>query len=84
MTNNGNNHKAEEEQNSIQKNLQDQFCQLKSDETPPEELKDEVFKTLDTIHLVADLIDLFTVKFGSTDAEFLDLLGTDDFFKIEE
>ena len=34
------------------------------------ELKKEVFKTIATLELMADFIDLFTVKFSTIEAEF--------------
>lgn len=56
-----------------QKHLEEQFGQMRSSEPVPEQLKEEVFNSLDTILLVADVVDLFTVKFTQTESEFLDL-----------
>jgi len=57
----------------IQKHLEEQFGQMRPEAPIPEELKEEVFNSLDTLHLVADIIDLFTVKFTQSESEFLDL-----------
>ncbi len=84
MSNQDNNHQAGAEGNPIRNNLHHQFAQLTSEEPAPEALKEEVFDTLDTIHLLADVMDLFTVKFGNTEAEFLDLLDSDELFSDAE
>ncbi len=48
-------------------------------EEAPEGLKEEVFGTLDTIQLTADVFDLFTVKFGKTEGKFIEgLTGSDN------
>lgn len=57
----------------IQQHLEEQFGQMRPTAAVPKQLKEEVFNTLDTLHLVADMIDLFTVKFAQTESEFLDL-----------
>ena len=68
----------------IQKHLEEQFGQMRRPESAPEELKDQVFDTLDTLNLVADIVDLFTVKFSKTEAEFLDLFQEDSAKEEEE
>lgn len=52
-------------------NLEEQFQQLGKDTKAPEDLKKEVFSTLDTLNLFADIADLFTVKFSMTEIEAL-------------
>lgn len=59
--------------NEIRANLEEKFRQLLSDDVPPEEMKEEVFDTLDTLTLIGDIVDLFTAKFGQTENELLDL-----------
>lgn len=59
--------------NPLQKHLEEQFGQIRPQESPPEDLKEEVFDTLDTLLFMADLADLFTVKFSRAEMEFLDL-----------
>ncbi len=61
----------------MRKHLEEQFGQMRSSEPAPEELKEEVFRTLDTLNLLADIVDLFTVKFSKSEAEFLDLFQED-------
>lgn len=43
-----------------------------ANEKAPEALKKEVFSTLDTMQLAADLFDLFTIKFGKSEGRFLE------------
>lgn len=51
------------------KKLAEKFQQLGKTEVLPEELKKEVFGTLDTLNLFADIADLFTAKFTMTELE---------------
>jgi hypothetical protein len=67
------------EKSDIQKHLEEKFKALIPKEDAPEELKKEVFKTLDTLNLIGDIADLFTDKFTKTEAAFFDLAeGEDD------
>lgn len=59
----------------LQIHLEEQFQNLKGKGKLPEEVKKDVFNTLDTLNLIADITDLFTVKFTKTESEFLDLLS---------
>ncbi len=70
--------------NPIKKNLEDMFKQLIPDENAPEELKKEVFQTLDTLNLLGDLADLFTAKFSKTEAVFLGLMQDNEESEKEE
>lgn len=60
--------------NEIRSNLEEQFKNLLPDDGAPEQIKDEVFNTIDTLTFIGDLADLFTAKFGKTESELLDLL----------
>lgn len=51
------------------KKLEDKFQQLGKGTKMPEDLKEEVFSTLDSITLFADIVDLFTTKFSMTEVE---------------
>jgi len=51
------------------KKLVEKFQQLGTKEALPVELKKEVFGTLDTLNLFADIADLFTAKFTMTELE---------------
>lgn len=64
---------SEENNNPFQDKLQDMFADFGPEDAAPEELKKEVFKTLDSINLVADMIDLFTAKFTISEAGLLDI-----------
>lgn len=67
-----------DEKNPIRENLEDKFKQLLPAEDAPEEVKKEVFQTLDTLNLLGDLADLFTVKFSRTEAAFLGMAAEED------
>lgn len=41
----------------------------------PQGLKQEVFNSLETLQLIADIIDLFTFQFVMSEAEFTNMLG---------
>ncbi|MEM8528945.1 MAG: hypothetical protein AAGG68_30205 [Bacteroidota bacterium] len=56
--------------NDLQLSLEEKFKALLPKEDAPEELKKEVFQTLDTLNLVGDIVDLFTDKFIQTEATF--------------
>lgn len=70
--------------NTIKMNLEDIFKQFIPDENAPEELKKEVFQTLDTLNLIGDLADLFTAKFSKTEAVLLGLLHDEEFLDEEK
>lgn len=52
----------------------------------PQGLKQEVFNSLETLQLIADVIDLFTFQFVMSEAEFTNILGASfhDDDEIEE
>lgn len=62
-----------DERNDIQKHLEEKFKQMLPKEDAPEELKKEVFQTLDTLNLIGDIADLFTAKFSKTEAAFFNI-----------
>lgn len=51
--------------------MEDQFKKLNPGQDVPEDLKVEVFKTIDTLNLFAEVIDLFTVKFPASKGQML-------------
>lgn len=51
----------------IVKHLGEQLNQLSEGARAPDELKDEVFNTLDTLVLLGDVVDLFTLKFSHSE-----------------
>ena len=59
--------------NSIKKNLEEKFKKFLPQKDTPEDLKKEVFQTLDMLNLFGDMADLFTAKFSKTEAAFLGL-----------
>ena len=72
------------EKNAIEENLKQQFQNLNTDSAAPEDLKKEVFSTLDTITLFSDVLDLFTAKFSESEAELIDLIGNPDMQRDED
>lgn len=64
----------EKNKTSIQKYLEQQFQELNENITLPEDLKKEVFNTIDMLRLFGDITDLFTSKFTSTEAELIDFI----------
>lgn len=66
------------EKTDIQEHLEAQFQKLGSDEKSPEDLKKEVFNTLDTLQLLGDFADLFTAKFTETEVKFVDVVSDPD------
>ena len=50
------------------------FKLLKQSEPAPKELKGQVFQTLETMVLLADIFDLFTAKYTLSEMEFLDTI----------
>lgn len=63
----------QEENPEIRAALESRFKELDATEKAPEALKEEVFSTLETMQLIADFTDLFTVKFSRTQLSFLDM-----------
>ncbi len=57
--------------------LRKHFQDMGKESPLPEELKKEVFDTLDALSFLSDLIDLFTIKFSQSELELLDHLNAD-------
>jgi hypothetical protein len=71
--------KMEKKDNNLAKLFQ-QLGKKSETLTPPDlKLKDEVFTTLDSASLVADMIDLFTLKFVLAQAEVLDSIPESEY-----
>lgn len=52
--------------------MEEKFKDLNDRKEPPKEVKDEVFKTLDSMQLMADILDLFTFKFIETEVSMIE------------
>lgn len=63
------------EKTPLQEHLERLFEQMLPEENAPEEVKNRVFDTIDTLVLVSDLAALFTVEFGQSEFELFDLMG---------
>lgn len=58
--------------------MEQAFKNLKPlDGRPPEDLKEEVFNSLETLQLIADVIDLFTSQFVLSESEMVNLFDSD-------
>lgn len=66
------------EKSDVQRHLEEKFREMLPKEDAPEDLKKEVFQTLDTLNLIGDIADLFTAKFTKTEAAFFDLTSDED------
>ncbi len=67
------------EKTPLQLHLEQLFKDMRPDDAAPEHVKKDVFDTIDTLETVSDVLELFTGKFGETEAGFLDLLeGRED------
>jgi len=60
---------------TLKQYLQRELEQFAGDEVPPEVLKKNVFDTLDTLEMVGNFTDLFTVKFVKSEADLLNTIG---------
>jgi len=65
----------ENEKTYIDKLLAEKLQELMPNEEAPEELKKEVFRTLELFDMFGEVIELFTTKFGATEANFLDYIN---------
>ncbi len=57
--------------------MREQFKKLEPKEHAPAELKKEVFDSLETLKLIADVVDLFTAKFVVSETELTSMFGAD-------
>ena len=64
------------EKTPLQEHLERLFEQMLPKDNAPEEVKSRVFDTIETLVLVSDLAALFTVDFGQSEFELIDLTGT--------
>jgi hypothetical protein len=67
-----------EDSDSLRQHLKRQFQNRDQKEIPPEELKSQVFKTIDRIQLFTDMFELFTVDFANSEMKMIDLMTKRD------
>jgi len=60
-----------EESKEIKSLLEEKFSQFLNEEEVPQELKKEVFNSLNSLIMFGDLADLFTVKFAQINIGFI-------------
>ena len=64
------------DKNAAEQNLAQQFRKLgEKESSPPDDLQDEVFNSLDTLNLFGDFLDLFTAKFAATNIDMVEAIG---------
>lgn len=56
--------------------LKNDLENLEGIEVPREDLKEMVFDTLDTLEMIGDVADLFTVKFIKSEADLFNTIGS--------
>ncbi len=64
-----------EKAKALRHHLSEQFQKVQAKEPAPEELKKSVFDTLDSLQLIADVADLFTVKFAKSESSMVGLMS---------
>lgn len=69
----------QQQKTPLQIHLEGLFKEMRPDDAAPEHVKKDVFDTIDTLETMSNVLELFTGKFGETEAGFLDLLeGRED------
>jgi len=63
--------------NEIRNNLERQFKKLMPEDAPPEQLKEEIFQTLDSVNMIGDIAELFTSQFMQTNAKLSSVISDD-------
>jgi len=66
---------AHEHPESLKQHLSRQFQNRNQKETPPVELKNQVFQSVDRIQLFADMFELFTLDFASSELMMIDIIS---------
>lgn len=61
-----------DESSEMKSLLEEKFGEFIDEDNVPEDIKGEVFNSLNTLALIGDLADLFTVKFAKTN---LNIIG---------
>lgn len=61
-----------DESSEIKSLLEEKFGEFIDEKDVPTEIKNEVFNSLNTLALIGDLTDLFTIKFAKTN---LNIIG---------
>lgn len=71
MKNKDENNRNTDREAELDRILEAKFQGMAQDEEIPESLKKEVFNTLDTVEFLAEVVDLFAVKFPLANLKFL-------------
>jgi len=64
-----------DESSEIKSLLEEKFGEFIDEENVPDDIKGEVFNSLNTLALIGDLTDLFTIKFAKTN---FNMIGSND------
>lgn len=65
-----------EDNRRVDELLAEKFRQLLPDQEAPEQLKTEVFRTLDFLEMFGEIADLYTAKFSAAEMGLLDTIAT--------
>ena len=76
--------KGEAKDDVLKEHLKEQFLHMEDKTQPPEDLKNEVFDTLDSLSLFADIVGLFTVDFTEAEMIILDAMNDSNQEEDEE
>lgn len=70
--------KGETKDDALKEHLKEQFRRMEDKTQPPEDLKNEVFDTLDSLSLFADILGLFTIDFTAAEMTILDAMNDEN------
>lgn len=68
----------ENKDDALKKHLKEQFLRMEDKTTPPDDLKKEVFDTLDSLSLFADILGLFTLDFAEAELTILNAMNEEE------
>lgn len=66
---------SSEQSAGLREHLVSQFKSRAQRQAPPDELKIQVFKTIDHIQLMTDMFELFTIDFADSELKMIDLMS---------
>ncbi len=64
--------------------LQDIFQQMEPKQDVPDDLKKQVFSTVESVSVLSDIIDLFTIKWMQTESELWNTILENEYWNEEE
>jgi hypothetical protein len=64
--------------------LQDIFQQMEPKQDVPDDLRKQVFSTVESVSVLSDIIDLFTIKWIQTESELWNTILENEYWNEEE